>query len=76
MSSETKQQGVVHVEDGEKPPVSPTRLGHGAHPVHSGPTKRRTSGGSSPEGSPPHARKFPFKVPSPVPTRRTRTSSQ
>lgn len=69
MSSDHKEEGHVHLEDGDKPPVSPTR-------VHSGPNKRRTSAGSSPEGSPPHGRKFPFKVPSPVPTRRTRTSSQ
>jgi len=69
MSSDHKEDSEVHVEDGEKPPLGPAR-------VHSGPTKRRTSSTSSPEGSPPHGRKFPFKVPSPVPTRRTRTSSQ
>ncbi|XP_068717822.1 calcium-regulated heat stable protein 1-like isoform X1 [Montipora capricornis] len=69
MSSDMKEGSPVSQEDGEKPPVSPAR-------VHSGPTKRGTSDTSTPEASPVHSRKFPFKVPSPVPTRRTRTSSQ
>lgn len=69
MSSDAKEESGSHVEDGEKPPLSPSKV------VHAGPTKRRTSSGS-PEASPPHGKKFPFKIPSPVPTRRTRTSSQ
>ena len=61
MSSDHKEAGHVHVAD-EKPGV----------------TKDHSSGKrtSSPESSPPHARKFPFKIPSPIPTRRTRTTSQ
>lgn len=69
MSSDAKEESGSHIEDGEKPPLSSSKV------VHAGPTKRRTSSGS-PEASPPHGKKFPFKIPSPVPTRRTRTSSQ
>lgn len=43
------------------------------HHHHSSPRKHDSSG--SPTGSPTHKR-VPFLVPSPVPTRRTRTTSQ
>ncbi|XP_020620563.1 calcium-regulated heat-stable protein 1-like [Orbicella faveolata] len=62
MSSDHKDADHVHVAD-EKPAV--------VTKDHS--SSKRTS---TPESSPPHARKFPFKIPSPIPTRRTRTTSQ
>lgn len=61
MSSEHKDGQVEIVE--EKPAGSPNK-------------DHKEKSLSSPEGSPMHPRKFPFKIPSPVPTRRTRTSSQ
>lgn len=61
MSSEHKDGHVEIVE--EKPAGSPTK-------------DHREKSLSSPEGSPMNPRKFPFKIPSPVPTRRTRTTSQ
>lgn len=64
MSSDSKEGSPICHEDG-KSPVDQAR-------VHAGPTKRS----STPDSSPLPSMKFPFKVPSPVPTRRTRTSSQ
>lgn len=66
MSSEKK-------EVSEEKKVDGGAVHHDVHHESSSPRKHDSSG--NPTGSPKHKR-LPFLVPSPVPTRRTRTTSQ